>query len=418
MPAIRSKLATVDKRPYFEKALTYGVHHAQITARTCDAITADGARGSVQVADYFGTSHLFGALDNARKRMVHLISLYLENLYGDDLTQAAQSLQDNSLLSHSRGGNDLLKKLHAMPESAVFDGGMQAQSLKEFQDERTLVRPLTLSAYRKELLRRERNAASQAAARWYAQAMRVPLENLDAVAADVVIRTALLCRLGGVEGCPDRQEFAALLLALRSKAGVTSDRALASRKLKFPRVLLDQIPQGMQVICDEVRQEIERHDAPLLLDPDQPLDAILHQLEARYFLRETGMEDIDAFDAFVSEAWLQLTKGKEDPYSRQTLLLCLAADVKPKSTLSVTEARSLIRQVRQRGFNETVVPELIRSAAPFSIRDDLLSMWEEEFFPEAQLRLLDPADDKALFAMQFLSENCNIKEKSVARKSD
>ena len=54
---------------------------------------------------------------------------------------------------------------------------------------------------------------------------------------------------------------------------------------------------------------------------------------------------------------------------------------------------------------------LIATSAPFAIRDDLLAMWEDEFFPEAQVRLLDASDEKTIFAMQFLSENCNIKKK-------
>ena len=161
MSATSTRLATVDKRPYFEKALAFGVQQRLIDRLKCEAIIADGAKGTVQVADYFGTSHLFTALDNARRRIVHLVSLYLENQYGDDLSQAAHSLRDNSFLSHSRGGNDLLKTLHALPESAVFDGGIKGQTLKEFQDERTLTKPISCSAYRKELQRRRQNAASR-----------------------------------------------------------------------------------------------------------------------------------------------------------------------------------------------------------------------------------------------------------------
>ena len=404
MATANHRLATVDRRPYFERALTHGVGLRLIDPIKCDTIISDGAKGTVQVAQYFGTSHLFASLDNARKRIVHLVSLYLEHQCGDDLAKAAQSLQDNSFLSHSRGGNDLLKALHAMPESAIFDGGAQGQPLKEFQDERTLAKPMSCAAYRKELARRDLNQRMLEAARWFAQDMQVPAAALDSVAAEAVIRTALLRRLGRGDNCPNRPEFAALIATLR-------DGLAGTGKLKFPKGLIADVPPQHQQIATAIRREIDRHDAPLLADLARPLDAVLDMLDARYFLRDTGLEDIDAFDAFVSKEWQKLTKGREDPFSRQTVLLCLAAGVRPKTTLSVPEARSLIRRVRTHGFDTRVVADMITTSAPFSIRGDLLSMWQEEFFPEAQQRLLDATDEKYIYAMQFLTENCNISTK-------
>ena len=398
------RLATVDRRPYFEKALTHGVRLRLIDPIKCDTMISDGAKGTVQVAQYFGTSHLFASLDNARKRIVNLVSLYLEHACGDDLSKAAQSLQDNSFLSHSRGGNDLIKALHAMPESAVFDGGGHGQALKEFQDERTLAKPMSCTAYRKELARRDINRRMLDAARWFAQDMHVPMSALDAVAAEAVIRTALLRRLGRGSTCPNRAEFAALISTLR-------DGLAGAGKLKFPKGLMAEVPLAHQQIANTIRREIDKQDAPLLADLTRPLDAVLHMLDARYFLRDTGLEDIDAFDAFVSKEWQKLTKGREDPFSRQTMLLCLAARVSPKTTLSVPQARALIKRVRTQGFDTGVVAGLINTSAPFSIRSDLLSMWEDEFFPEVLQRLLDPNDEKYIYAMQFLSENCNISKK-------
>ena len=404
MATANHRLATIDRRPYFERALTHGVGSRIIDRIKCDAIVADAAKGTVQVAQYFGTSHLFAALDNARKRIVHLVSLYLEQQCGDDLDRAARSLQENSFLSHSRGGNELLKALHAMPESAVFDDGGQGQALKEFQDERTLAKPMNFAAYRKELARRDLNQRMLEAARWFAQDMRVSPSALDSVAAEAVIRTGLLRRLGRSDDCPNRPEFAALIVRLR-------DGLAGAVRLPFPKSLMAQVPSQHQAIAAAVRREIDRHDAPLLADLTRPLDAVLDMLDARYFLRDTGLEDVDAFDAFVSQEWKKLTKGREDPFSRQTVLLCLAAGVRPKTTLSVPEARALIRRVRTQGFDTVVVPEMINTSAPFSIRSDLLSMWDHEFFPDAQERLLDVADEKYIYAMQFMTENCNIRKK-------
>lgn len=401
-------VATVDKRPYFEKALTYGVKHGQIDPIKCQAIISDGAKGTIQVAEYFGTSHLYTDLDNARKRIVHLVSLYLEDSSGGDLEKAAQSLRDNSFLSHSRGGNDMLKKLHAMPESTVF-GDIKGQAIKDFQDERTLAKPLSHTAYRKELQRRHDSLTGMAAARWFAQDMSVPLSALDFIAADTVIRTALLLRLVDAEECPNRNAFAQLIDKLRTKS-------LANGKLKIPKAMLDDVPEEHRAIANGIKREIEKHDAPLILDATVALDVVLNLFESRYFFRESGLEDIDQFDAFVSKEWHQLTKGKEDPYSRLTLFMCLAAGVKPKTTLTEVEARALIRRAREHGFDEDAVPALINASAPFEIKADLLGMWEEEFFPDAQERLLDDSDTSYSRALAFLKDNCNIKAKVAAKK--
>lgn len=143
------KLQVIDKRPFFEKALSHGVKHHILDQAKCRIIIADGAKGTVQVAAFFGTSQLHTDLENARLRVVNLGNLYLENSFDGDLQKAAESLCDNAFLSHSRGGNEMLKVLHAMPDSTVF-ADTKGQGQKEFQDERTLAKPFSLAAYRKE----------------------------------------------------------------------------------------------------------------------------------------------------------------------------------------------------------------------------------------------------------------------------
>src|SRR5450830_734207 len=130
----------IDKRPFFEKVLSHGVKNRTLDQETCRAIIADGAKGTVQVAAFFGTSHLHTDLENARLRIVNLVSLFLEHTFDGDLQKAAESLRDNTFLSHSRGGNEMLKALHAMPDSTVF-ADIKSQTVKEFQDEHTLAKP-------------------------------------------------------------------------------------------------------------------------------------------------------------------------------------------------------------------------------------------------------------------------------------
>lgn len=412
-------VAVIDRRPFFDRALSHGVAHRIIDRERCAAIIADGAKGSVQVAQYFGSSHLFASLDNARKRVVTLVSLYLEEQSGSDLALAAESLRDNSFLSHSRGGNAMLKSLHALPESSMFDTAQQGQALKDFQDERTLARPMTLAAYRKEWKRRAAHATMQLAARWFAQRLQIGEDALDSVPAEAVIRTGLLCLRQEMAMCPDRQAFASVLGALRAVALKQTTPASAQPAAKsrakplLAKSLLAAVPPEHHPVVDAVRREIERHDLPLLAQAEMALDEVFNNLELRYFLRETGLEDIDAYDAFVSQEWTKLTKGKEDQFSRLTVFLCLAAGVPVKPTLSVTDAKALIRAARKTGLHQAPVSALISSAAPFTIRESLLATWEEEWFPEAEQFLCDPADaaadNKYLGALRYLGENCNVK---------
>lgn len=400
-------IALVDKRPFFEKALCHGVKNALITPDIWQTIIADGAKGCVQVADYFGGSHLHTDLDNARKRIVHLVSLHLENVCGDDLTKAAISLRDNTFLSHSRSGNEMLKKLYEMPESGFF-GGIKGQELKDFQDERTLKNPLSLSAYRKEFKRRQENASTMSAARWFAQELALPKAELDLAYAESVIRTAILMRQVAAHKFPARQAFAKIIEKLRAESQ-------ASGKFELPKNIVADVPAELRTAANRIKRDIEKHDAPLIMDARLSLDAALNALEPSYFLLESGLEEIDQLDGFISKAWQQLTKGKEDPYSRLTLFMCLAARVKPKTSLSEREARALIKEVQAHGFDESAVPTLITESAPFELKQDLLAMWENEFFPEAKKYLQDDSHSGGNDALRFLAENCNITKTPAAR---
>ncbi|WP_211442769.1 hypothetical protein [Collimonas humicola] len=395
----------IDKRPFFEKALGFGLKSGILDQEKCRAMIEDAAKGTVQVAAFFGTSHLHADLENARQRIVNLISLYLEQTFSGDLRKAAESLRDNTFLSHSRGGNEMLKALHALPDSTIF-GDSKGQGLKEFQDERTLAKPFSLNAYRKELKSREEAAAVLAAALWFADDMGVERAALEFAGAETVIRTALLARLGGAEEFPGRLGFARLVATVR-------DEGVVGGKLKIPRQLLDDVPVEHRDIAGKVRREIEKQDA--LADAGVGLDSLLNLIELRYFVLEGGLEDADGFDALVSKEWSKVTKGKEDPYSRLTIFMCIAAGIKPKTAVSETEARAMVRRVREHGFESEAVLAFIRDAAPFEIKDNLLSLWEDEFLPEAEQYLLDDDDLKFTRAMKFLKENCNIKLKAATK---
>ena len=404
----KQAIALVDKRPFFEKALSYGVRQGIIDRSKCDAMVADGAKGSVQVAAHFGTSHLQVELENARKRIVSLVSLFLEDSCDGDLDKAARSLQENSLLFHSRSGNAMLKRLHAMPETTI-SGDMKSQSLLDFQNERTLVKPFSLASWRKELKRRLDAVAVIEAAYWFCEDLAITRTALDFVALESVIRSAILVRFGGGDKAPNHGEFSKLISAIRSKQP-------PGEKWRIPATILADVPEPHHALADLIRRDIEKQDGPLILNPGRPLEAVLHIIESRYFLRDTDFDDIDSFAGFVSEEWRLATKGKDDPYSRLTLFMCLATGVKPKTVITDTEARSMIRRVRKDGFDEAAVADFITQSAPFEIKENLLSLWQDEFLPEARERVLDNTDTSLQRALVFLSDNLNIKVRRDSAK--
>ncbi|GAA4015189.1 hypothetical protein [Actimicrobium antarcticum] len=408
MTAIKQAVALVDKRPFFEKALSHGVRKGTIDMARCNAMITDGAKGTVQVAAHFGTSSLQSELDNARTRIVNLVSLYLEDSSGGDLDKAAQSLQDNTFLFHSRSGNEMLKKLFAM--QAMADGvGMDSQSLLEFQQYRTLKNPYSLAAYRREFKLRQDAIALIAAAHWFCDDLHISRATVDPVAVDAVIRSAILMRHAGTKKVLGRAEFERVIDAIRS-------RPPADGKLKIAKAILDDVPEPHHAIAEKIRRDIIRMDGPVMLSPTLALHDVLNRLKDRYHLEDVFLEDLDSFAAFASKEWTSLTKGKDDPFSQKTLFMCLATAAKPKIAITQAEARTMIRQVRKNGLDSAAVIDFIHATAPHEMQESLLMYWDE-FLPEAEECILDDADISLQRAMMFLADNLNVKAKAKAKSA-
>ncbi|NBY28117.1 MAG: hypothetical protein EBQ71_14555 [Betaproteobacteria bacterium] len=93
-----STVSLFDARPFFEKALAYGVQHSIISNDRIEAMGQEAPKGMVQIARYFGSEFLRPELEQARARLVNLVSLHLEHSSGGDLRLAAQALCEHSLL--------------------------------------------------------------------------------------------------------------------------------------------------------------------------------------------------------------------------------------------------------------------------------------------------------------------------------
>jgi hypothetical protein len=96
MPPDSRQLAVFDDRPFFERSLVYGVRKGIIDQEKIRSILDDAPKGMVQIAAYFGTQYLRPNIEQARIRIVNLVSLYLDVHSDSDLERAARSLRDHS----------------------------------------------------------------------------------------------------------------------------------------------------------------------------------------------------------------------------------------------------------------------------------------------------------------------------------
>ena len=166
---MKNSVAIIDDRPFFEKAIRYGLKHGILARDNISKMEADGLKGIVQIADHFGTAYLRTDLETAAARMKNLISLYLEDFANGDLQTAALSLRDNSLLSHSRGGSEMLKRLHAMPvDNGLYGRKPDPLAQKIFVNERSFAFPLTCASYRAMVRQCQANQMRIDFARWLA----------------------------------------------------------------------------------------------------------------------------------------------------------------------------------------------------------------------------------------------------------
>lgn len=390
-----------DARPFFEKALIYGVQHGILDAARLEAMRNDAPKGMVQIARYFGTEFLRPELEKARDRMVNLVSLYLEDSCGGDLGLAAESLRDHSFLSRSKGGSDMLKALIAMPQNSHF--GMHESA--GFTDEQI---PLlarwslrTLPEYQAELALRSQIALLVHAAIWFAQALGQDVADLEEAGkdAEAVVRTGLLALATRRKDMPDWVAFEKMVVALRKKHGAN-----------LPTIALPKdLPEVYTEIVEGVRQSVIA-DLPKILDPSLTPRKLFDQTPAfmgRYFWLEDALSEVDHFERTASATWDKATAGHGDDSSLLTLFLCLAVGSAPKTLLTEKAAATLVRKVRKSGLQTALAEQFIRSHAPQSHQSDYLELWES-FVTDALPTLQSDFDYALKDAMSLLRRECNI----------
>ena len=400
-------LSLFDARPFFEKALVYGVQNNIISPQKLEAICTDAPKGMVQIARYFGSEFLRPELERAKDRMVNLVSLYLESTTAGDLQQAAESLRDFSFMSRSKGGSDMLKALIAMPQNSHF--GMNERS--GFTDDQIpLLAKWTLRSlpdYQTELTNRSQVAQVIDAAIWMADQLGLDAGDLEEAGkdAEAVIRTALLVFSMKRTEVPDWIAFEKMILTLRKKYGASITAAATT--VTIPK----DLPPQFRAVVELVRQSV-LSDLPRILDTSLKTRKLFDQTPAfmgRYFWQEDGLNEVDHFDRAISEKWTKATGGHSDEGALLTLFLCLAATATPKTLLTEKGSATLVRKIRKDGLKPEVATEFIMAHAPEQHQGDYTRMWME-FIEEAQSTLLSDHDYALNDAVALLRRECNVKQ--------
>ena len=402
-PDMSPNMSLYDARPFFEKALQYGIQHNIISAEKLDQICLDAPKGMVQIARYFGTEFLRPDLEKAKDRMVNLVSLYLEHTYGGDVPQAAAALSEHSFLSRSKGGSDLLKAMIAMPQNSHFGMNERGGFTDEHIPQLAKWALCSLADYQAELAKREQVALVIDAALWMADALGLDANALEEAGkdAEAVIRTALLTAATRGTKLPDWVGFEKMVLALRKKYGASPQ--------DFTVIVPKDLPPAFGSVVEAAKQSVLR-DAPKLLDAGLPPRRLFDQTPAfmgRYFWLEDGLSEVDHHDRSSFAAWEKFTGGNADDGSLLTLFFCLAAHAAPKTILSEKSAATLVRKVKKAGFKPEAASDYIAAHAPAQYQSDYTHLWSN-FADEAASVFKSDALGSVEDAMALLRRECNV----------
>ena len=428
VPVVAAAVSLYDARPFFEKALQFGVQQGIIDRQKLDQIRLEAPKGMVQIARYFGNEFLRPDLEKAKDRIVNLVSLYLQSSCGGDLRQAAESLRDHSFLSRSKGGSDLLKALLALPESTSFhaeldtagEAGAPPRGLAEWSLR-------NLADYQAERARRTPVQLEKDAAIWLADHLGMDVETLEEAHthAEAVIRSALLSLATRRTELPDWVEFEKMVADLRKKFRAVRNRpadkpdTAGTRSQTFLSITLPaSLPDAFRDVVEAMRQSVLA-DLPQMLESALSPRALFAAdtedqhppLLGRYFWMEDIASEMHHHERAVSMAWDQVTGGSCDDGSILTLLVCAAAGAAPKTVLREKAAVALVRKMQKPGsapgFNPDLARRYIVDHAPAEHQNAYLELWAD-FVEEAQSTLQSDSTFARKDALALLKRECHV----------
>ena len=394
-------VALFDDRPFFEKALAYGVQHGVLDAAKLESIQTDAPKGMVQIARYFGSEFLRPELEKAKDRIVNMVSLTLEIQSGGDLRQAAEHLREHSFMSRSKAASDMLKALIVMPQNTHFGMNEQGGFSDKHIPQLAKWSLCNLADYQAELAKRQQVARVIDAAIWMADQLGLHADDLEEAGCDAeaVIRTALLAAATKHKDMPDWVAFQKIIATLRKPSATKAINLTAPKHL----------PAEFKAAVEQVRQSVEA-DLPKILDAKLTCQKLFNQTPAfvgRYFWLEDGLSEVDHFDRHISAAWTKATGGHSDDSSLLTLFLCLATGSAGKTLLTEKTAATLIRKIRKSGVQPELATAFIRANAPAEHQEDYIDIWET-FIDDALVTLESDHDYQLHDALALLRRECNV----------
>lgn len=412
--ATATALATYDNRPFFDKALRYGVQQGILTPAQLQSIQEGFSKGIVQIANFFGTAHLRPELELALHRMVNLVSLHLEDMSEGDLQLAAASLRDKTFLSHSKAGSDMLKRLHAMPDSTlIVDRAVSPDSQRAYLDEKTAADTIPLAEYRSELALRQDHHNTIDFAFWLATKMGVSRNDIDE--ADSLIRSAMLVFFVDQAELklPTRTAFVGLIKAAKQAKTRFNDARL--------KTFLKEAPTEFQQLAKRAMDRFIERDLPQIRAPSSTADKLLYgEAGEMYFVSESLDEDVREYDRLVAKEWDRVTRGEaDDPAVVATVCFFVATGFSPKASMLLREGKEIIQVFRTSGFDSPAVIKFIDDHAPEAIREDLQKSWADDLKREAEEQLADRdpnwPDTHMERALEYLRKTCRAAWKARRR---
>lgn len=404
-------LAIVNEEPFFERALRFGLTHQVISQQRLQNMLKEGATGIVQIANYFGTAHLRTDLENAKIRIVNLVSLYLEHIAEGDLQVAAISLRDKSLLANSKSGSDMLRRLFALPEDCLIGGAMIGAE-KDFLNDKSLPSAMTLAEYRIEFKTRHHHKLRIDFAKWLAKKLELTdLTLLNNEVAESVINSAILSILmmRPKASLPSLSELVKL---------VTADRKKHTKlDLSTYNALLDEAPREYRKLGQDELARFLASYPPMIRDSEVPVNST--GCNGFFFLSNSYSEDdLKKYQQMAANEWYKLTKGEDDDKIFTTILLFVATRIQPKASMLLKDSEAVITAFRTAGFDAEMALKFIDDFAPYEYIDDLKRLLVELeldcklYFSDDNPDLPDKHMERALKHMKAM---CNVQWKGRSR---
>ncbi|MBW8458781.1 MAG: hypothetical protein K0M58_10115, partial [Thiobacillus sp.] len=329
----------------------------------------------------------------------------------------AASLRDKTLLSHSKAGSDMLKRLHAMPDSTLIDRGpASSESQRGYLDNETAADTISLAEYRSRLALRQENRNAIDFAFWLANRMGISRDDVDE--AESLIRSAMLVIFVDQAELklPTRTAFVRLFKAARNpKARLNEDRL---------KVFLREAPTEFQQLARRAMDRFIETDLPQIRASSSTVDKFLYGNSGgsggMYFVSESLDEDVREYDRLVAKEWDRVTRGEaDDPAVVATVFLFVATGFPPKPSLLLREAKEITRVFRTCGFDSRAVIKFVDDHAPEAMREDLQKFWKDELKGEAEEQLSDRdpnwPDTHMARALEYLRKTCRATWKARRR---